>query len=137
MRRGELKDDGTFIDYPLDDYWNEPGRIPLLIRREGYIAGFALLNTVTHSGHPADRNMAEFFIVRKHRRNGVGLAVAREIFSRYPGPVGGRRCAPQHCGAGVLASAPSAAFPQCVMRRNSIRPQRNGTARSCGSGSLA
>ena len=83
--RGELKDDGTFIDYPLDDYWTEPGRVPLLVRREGYIAGFALLNTVTHSGRPADRNMAEFFIVRKHRRSGVGLAVAREIFSRYPG----------------------------------------------------
>ena len=83
--RGELKDDGTFVDYPLDDYWNEPGGVPLLIRREGYIAGFALLNTEPHSGRPADRNMAEFFIVRKHRRSGVGLGVAREIFSRYPG----------------------------------------------------
>jgi predicted acetyltransferase len=83
--RGELKDDGTFVGYPLDDYWKEPARVPLLIRQEGHIVGFALLNSVTHSGRPADRNMAEFFIVRKHRRSGVGLAVAREIFSRYPG----------------------------------------------------
>ena len=32
-----------------------------------------------------DWNMAEFFIVRKHRRSGVGLAAAQAIFSRYPG----------------------------------------------------
>ena len=83
--RGELRDDGRFAMYPLEPYWDEPGRVPLFVRRDGHLAGFALLNTVTHSGLPADRNMAEFFIVRKHRRGGVGRAVAREIFSRYPG----------------------------------------------------
>jgi predicted acetyltransferase len=83
--RGELQDDGRFWNYPLEGYWGEPGRVPLLIRRGGYLAGFALLNAVTHSGRDADRNMAEFFIVRKHRRSGVGRAAALEIFSRYPG----------------------------------------------------
>ena len=29
--------------------------------------------------------MAEFFIVRKHRRSGVGRAAAQTIFSRYAG----------------------------------------------------
>jgi predicted acetyltransferase len=83
--RGELRDDGSFWMYPLEPYWEEPTRVPLLIRRGGHLAGFALLNVVTHSGRPADRNMAEFFVVRKHRRSGVGRAVAQEIFSRYPG----------------------------------------------------
>jgi predicted acetyltransferase len=83
--QGELQDDGLFWNYPLEGYWGEPGRLPLLIRRDGHLAGFALINAVTHSGRDADRNMAEFFIVRKHRRNGVGRAAAQEIFSRHAG----------------------------------------------------
>jgi predicted acetyltransferase len=84
-RRGELGDDGRFAPHPLDAYWREPGRVPLLLRRGGRLAGFALLNAVGHTGRPADRNMAEFFIVRKHRRSGLGTAAAHAIFSRYPG----------------------------------------------------
>ena len=77
--------------------------MPLLIRRDGKLAGFALVNAVTHSGRAADRNMAEFFIVRKHRRSGIGRAAAQKIFSRYAGPLGGRRRPPQRRGAGLLA----------------------------------
>jgi predicted acetyltransferase len=82
---GELQDDGLFSAYPLDPYWRDADHIPLLIRRDGKLAGFALLNAASHSGRAVDRNMAEFFVVRKHRRGGVGMAVARTIFSRYPG----------------------------------------------------
>ena len=82
---GELEDDGRFEDYPLDGYWREPDRIPLLFRLHGRPAGFALLNATGHRGEPVDRNMAEFFVVRKHRGAGVGLAAAQSIFSRYPG----------------------------------------------------
>lgn len=84
--QGELENDGRFAPYrPLDLYWSEEGRIPLLIRKEGRLAGFALLNTTGHTGAPVDRNMAEFFIVRKHRRGGVGTAAVHAIFDRYPG----------------------------------------------------
>ena len=83
--RGEAGADGRFEPYPLDAYWAEPERIPLLIRRGGHLAGFALLNTHSHSGRAIDRSVAEFFILRKHRRGGVGLAVAQAIFARYPG----------------------------------------------------
>lgn len=83
--RGELQDDGRFAPYPLDAYWAEPGRVPLLIRAGGHLAGFALLNRYAHSGQPADRCVAEFFVVRKHRRSGVGRRAAQEIFSRWPG----------------------------------------------------
>jgi predicted acetyltransferase len=83
---GELGADGRFADYPfLDAYWGEPGRIPLLFRVGGRPAGFALLNDISHSGRPVDYNMAEFFVVRKHRRGGVGTAAARTVFSLYPG----------------------------------------------------
>jgi predicted acetyltransferase len=86
MERGELGGDGLFPEYPyLDSYWREGNRIPLLVRHDGNLAGFALINDHSHSGLPVDRNMAEFFIVRKHRRGGVGTNVAHTIFSRYPG----------------------------------------------------
>jgi predicted acetyltransferase len=83
--RGELQDDGRFPEYPLDPYWREPDHTPLLFRVAGRIAGFALLNVASHSGLPLDRNMAEFFVARKHRRDGVGTIAARVLFSRYPG----------------------------------------------------
>jgi len=82
---GELEPDGRFADYPLDPWWSDPDCVPLLVRVGGRLAGFALLNATSHSGRPVDRNMAEFFIVRKHRRGGVGAAVARTIFGLYPG----------------------------------------------------
>lgn len=86
MERGELGADGLFPEYPyLETYWHKNGHIPLLIKRGGHLAGFALINDHSHSGLPVDRNMAEFFVVRKHRRGGVGTAVAHTIFSRYPG----------------------------------------------------
>jgi predicted acetyltransferase len=83
---GELQDNGRFEDYwALDLYWREPDRVPLLFRIGGRPVGFALLNGRSHSGLPVDRNMAEFFVVRKHRRGGAGTTAAQDIFSRYPG----------------------------------------------------
>ena len=84
--RGELGDDGRFEAYgPLDLYWREADRIPLMLRCEGRPVGFALVNAFAHSGLPVDRSMAEFFVVRKHRRSGAGTEAARTIFNRYPG----------------------------------------------------
>ncbi|WP_340645172.1 GNAT family N-acetyltransferase [Phenylobacterium sp.] len=83
--RGEVGADGLFEPYPLDPYWRDAAHIPLLVRRGGHLAGFALLDAHSHAGGTVDRNVAEFFILRKHRRGGVGLAAAQAIFARYPG----------------------------------------------------
>jgi predicted acetyltransferase len=86
LPRGELEEDGRFAPYPpLDSYWHETGRIPLLIRKDGKLAGFALLNELGHGGSPVEHNMAEFFVVRKHRRGGIGTAAVHAIFDRYSG----------------------------------------------------
>jgi predicted acetyltransferase len=84
--RGDLSDDGRYkVDIPLYNWWQRPDHVPLLIRYHGKLAGFALLNASPHSGEPVDRNIAEFFIVRKYRRLGIGTAAAHAIFARYPG----------------------------------------------------
>jgi predicted acetyltransferase len=81
----ELNAEGRFDPYPLDGYWSDPGRIPLLIRIAGRTVGFALINDVSHAGETCDRSMAEFFVLRKHRRDGVGARAVAEILARYPG----------------------------------------------------
>ena len=63
----------------LDNYWTEPDRHPLLFRVDGNWAGFALVR----AGAPHD--MAEFFVMRRYRRSGVGTTIAREVFARFPG----------------------------------------------------
>jgi predicted acetyltransferase len=83
--RGELQADGRFEPYPLDPFWTEADHIPLLFRRAGHWVGFALLDRSSHSGEPVDHLMVEFFIVRKHRRGGVGTAAMNAITARYPG----------------------------------------------------
>jgi len=82
----ELHEDGTFgaLIY-LDQYWLDSDREPLLIRRDGRLVGFALINASSPSGQPVDRGMAEFFIVRRHRRNGTGRAAAHAILAERPG----------------------------------------------------
>ncbi|MET3664043.1 GNAT family N-acetyltransferase [Caulobacter sp. 1776] len=78
---GELEPDGRFADYPLlETYWSDPSRQPWLFRIGGRPVGFALVNDVAHSETPVDRAVAEFFVVRKHRRRGVGLAAAHALF---------------------------------------------------------
>ena len=83
--RGDVNAQGLFDAYPLDDYWALPNWTAMLIRCEQALAGFCLVNDSTHSGLGARRNMAEFFILRKHRGRGVGQIAAEIIFSCHPG----------------------------------------------------
>jgi predicted acetyltransferase len=75
----DVDEHGTFGYRYLDHYWTEPDRHPFFIRVDGHIAGFALVR----AGDPHD--MAEFFVMRKYRRTGVGVAAARMVFERFPG----------------------------------------------------
>ena len=78
---------GRFEVYPyLDDYWRDADRWPLLIRVGEHPAGFALVNTHSHrDGGHIERNMGEFFVLRKYRRGGVGAEAVRQILGRHPG----------------------------------------------------
>jgi predicted acetyltransferase len=75
----DVDEHGVFGYRYLDHYWTEPDRHPFFIRVDGHIAGFALVR----SGTPHD--MAEFFVMRRYRRAGVGTEAARIVFKRFPG----------------------------------------------------
>ena len=82
---GEVDAEGRFAYPGLESYWQESGRIPLLIRADDRLAGFALLNQWSALELPLDHAVAEFFVLRKYRRALVGTRAALLIFRRYPG----------------------------------------------------
>ena len=81
----EANDRGGFGPLQIDDYWNREGYYPLLISLKDKPVGFALLNTNSHRGGTIERNMGEFFVVRKHRRRGLATEAVRQILLLYPG----------------------------------------------------
>ena len=84
--QGELGEDGLFEPFSLlDTYWSMPGHEAMLIRADGHLAGFVLVNTESHSGEPVDFQVAEYFVARKHRRSGVGQMAALQMLNARPG----------------------------------------------------
>ena len=79
--------DGRFGYDKLRLYWSDPEhRHAFLIRHGERLAGFAL---VTHGSpatdDPDDLDVAEFFVLRAHRRFGVGKRAAMLLWNRLPG----------------------------------------------------
>ncbi|MCE9523031.1 MAG: GNAT family N-acetyltransferase [Alphaproteobacteria bacterium] len=82
----EFDEAGRFAAYPhMASYWSDAERWPLLIRVEGRVAGFALVNSLSHCGESIERNMGEFFVARKYRRDGIASEAVRQIFELHPG----------------------------------------------------
>jgi predicted acetyltransferase len=83
----ELGANGRFGYRPLALYWSQPeSRFAFLIHCDARIAGFALVTL----GSPAtdDPNVfdvAEFFVLRRYRRAGVGRQAAELLWKGFPG----------------------------------------------------
>jgi predicted acetyltransferase len=82
VRAYELTEHGTFVYRFLDHYWCEPGRHAFFIRVGGRFAGFA---SARDAGGEHEHEVEEFFVVRRHRRAGVGRTAALDLFARLPG----------------------------------------------------
>ncbi len=68
----------------LDQYWTEPNRTPFFIKVDDQLAGFVLVQKLPDC-EPATMSMAEFFVMRKYRRGGVGKTAALHIFDAFRG----------------------------------------------------
>jgi predicted acetyltransferase len=82
---GEVGPDGRFTYEGLDRYWREDCWIPLTVEADGRLAGFVLVNRWSALNRLSDHSVAEFFVLRKYRRIGIGSRVARVLFERWPG----------------------------------------------------
>ncbi|WP_191565568.1 GNAT family N-acetyltransferase [Metabacillus idriensis] len=79
----KVNEQGRFNDYPyFENYWTEEGRFPYLVKVNGEYAGFVLVRYDA----PGDYfSIAEFFIMKKFRRSGLGKNIAQDIFRLHKG----------------------------------------------------
>ena len=83
----EVGPDGRFGYRKLPLYWSEPEkRFAFLIRSGTELAGFALATRGSPAtDDPEHLDVAEFFVLRRHRRSGVGRQAAFLLWDRLPG----------------------------------------------------
>jgi predicted acetyltransferase len=79
--------DGRFGYPKLPLYWSEPDkRFPYLIRKADKTVGFALVTRGSPAtGDPSVLDIAEFFVLRRHRRSGCGRKAATLLWDRLAG----------------------------------------------------
>jgi predicted acetyltransferase len=80
-----IEDNGKFDDYPLHDYWTEDNRFPYLIKLNGKNAGFVLVKLINTDDDDSCFSIAEFFIMKRYRRAGLGNLIAKDIFKIHKG----------------------------------------------------
>ena len=82
----ELSAEGKFGYKDLSFYWRESDRHPFLLKVDSKLAGFALVKRGQDFwGDETVWDMAEFFVVRRYRRRGIGMVAAHELWRRFPG----------------------------------------------------
>ena len=80
----ELGPDGRFGYENLSLYWSEPERrFPFFVRLGDRLAGFVLI--AREPDHPPKHDVAEFFVLRRYRRFGIGRRAAVLAWDRFPG----------------------------------------------------
>jgi predicted acetyltransferase len=82
----EMSEEGIFPSGSLDAYWTDDWRHAFLIRVDAKLAGFAFVHARSRlTSTPGIFDMAEFFVLRKFRRRGVGALAAFAAFDRFRG----------------------------------------------------
>jgi predicted acetyltransferase len=80
----DAHEDGRYA-YPAEEVWND-GVDVYLARLDRVPIGFALVGSAEpYVGDPSVKDLDEFFIVRRHRRGGLGQALATHVWNAYPG----------------------------------------------------
>jgi predicted acetyltransferase len=83
----DVSEQGRYLVPSLAPYGADPGAHAFLVRADGAYAGFALLQARSYlTGASGVHDMAEFFVLRRFRRHGIGAGVATRLFDRFPGP---------------------------------------------------
>jgi predicted acetyltransferase len=82
----DVAEDGRFRQGQLEAYWRDDASHPFLLRVDGRPGGFALVGARSRlSGAGGVFDMAEFFVMRRYRRQGVGRQAACALFDRFKG----------------------------------------------------
>lgn len=83
----EVAEDGCFHVPSVAANLTDSSNHAFLIRVDDKLAGFALVQPSSYlTGDAGVFDMAELFVMRRHRRCGVGEQVASWLFERFRGP---------------------------------------------------
>src|SRR2546422_2522533 len=69
----------------IESFWTDPRMTSFLVRVDSALAGFVLVRDGAHFAGEGTRDISEFFILRRHRRRGVGTETARRVFDKFRG----------------------------------------------------
>lgn len=82
----QLRDSGRFEITPGQEWWTRGDHFAFLIQWQGTLAGFALARRGSRvTGAPDVMDVAEFFVLRGLRRQGIGSSAAHALFHAFPG----------------------------------------------------
>ena len=84
FENADLNEFGEYGYRYLDLYWIESKRLPFILRVDTKLAGFALINGFAYTEN-VDRTIAEFFVLKKYRNQGIGKKLAFHLFDKFPG----------------------------------------------------
>ena len=82
----DIENDGTYGNPDwLEDLLTNTARQRYLIKVDGKLAGLALTRSGTYFSGDDAKEISDFFILRKYRRQGVGKSVAARLFVGFAG----------------------------------------------------
>ncbi len=82
----DAQEDGLFAAYKyLDEYWKENNnRFPYIVQKDRKHVGFVLVRFI-ESAERKYFSIAEFFVMEKYTRSGIGRTIAHQLFDLHKG----------------------------------------------------
>lgn len=80
----EIPEDGLYECLDFKKYFDQQESYPFIIRKGKELAGFVIIDK-KGSDESIDFNMAQFFILRKFKHEGIGRYVAQTCFDKFKG----------------------------------------------------
>ena len=84
--RYDVEDNGLFAPYPdLEEYFEgDNNKFPYMIKKDDKYVGFVLVKFISSKGQ-SYFSIAEFFILKKYRHEGIGKTIAIKVFNLHKG----------------------------------------------------
>jgi len=80
----DVEDDGLYAYPHFEDYWLNDNRFAYLVVKDEKYAGFVFVKFVAEPSR-SYFSIAEFFVLKKYRRTGIGKNIAHQIFNLHRG----------------------------------------------------
>ena len=82
----DINSNGLYEYKYLDHYWTEDNRYPFFIMVDDKLSGFALVRSVGENDiKQTIYSMAEFFVMKKYRKQRIGQTAAYKLFDKFSG----------------------------------------------------